>query len=239
MKEKRPLQVTTHYLCKDYNLKQTTSTCLLYIPDLQSLHVFLSPARVTLGFSAGVTPGALQAYFLSQTLKIGWKRTLPAAFAPLISDGPIILLVLLVLTQTPVQFRRGLQVVGGGFILYLAWGAFQTFRRPPEEPELNPLSRNRTLREATLMNFLNPNPYIFWSTILGPILITGWQESPPLGMSFILGFYIALIGVFMGFIALFGTARHLGPKVMRVLSGVTALALLGFGVFQIWVGVIG
>jgi threonine/homoserine/homoserine lactone efflux protein len=191
---------------------------------------------LTLGFSAGVSPGPLQAYFLAQTLKNGWKRTLPAAFAPLISDGPIILLVLLVLTQTPDWFRRGLQIAGGGFILYLAWGAFQTFRRPPEWLAVAPEQGNHSLREATVMNLLNPNPYIFWSTILGPILIAGWQEAPSVGMSFILGFYVAMISIFMGFIALFGTARQLGPQMTKGLSGVSALALAGFGVYQIGTG---
>jgi len=194
---------------------------------------------LVLGFSAGVSPGPLQAYFLSQTLKNGWKRTLPAAFAPLISDGPIILLVLLVLTQTPDWLRRGLQVLGGGFILYLAWGAYRTFRRPPEALVPDPEQGNRTLREATVMNLLNPNPYIFWSTTLGPLLLTGWQESPSYGLSFVMGFYLSMIGIFMGFITLFGTAQHLGPQVTRVLSGVSSLALVGFGLYQIWVGVIG
>jgi threonine/homoserine/homoserine lactone efflux protein len=194
---------------------------------------------ITLGFSAGVSPGPLQAYFLSQTLKIGWKRTLPAAFAPLLSDGPIILLVLFILTRTPDWLRRGLQVAGGGFILYLAWGAYQTFHRPPVLLTPNLSQGNRSLREATVMNLLNPNPYIFWSTILGPILIAGWHEAPPYGMSFLLGFYLAMISMFMGFIAMFGTARHLGPQVTKTLGGVSALALLGFGVFQIWVGVRG
>ncbi|GAB4579440.1 MAG: LysE family translocator [Anaerolineales bacterium] len=192
---------------------------------------------LTLGFSAGVSPGPLQAYFLSQTLKHGWQRTLPAAFAPLLSDGPIILFVLWVLTQTPDWLRRGLQIAGGGFILYLAWGAYQTFRRPPHALAPDPSQANRSLREATVMNLLNPNPYIFWSTILGPILIAGWREAPSVGMSFILGFYVALISIFMGFIVLFGTARHLGPKFTKVLSGVSALALVGFGIYQIGTGV--
>lgn len=191
---------------------------------------------LTLGFSAGVSPGPLQAYFLSQTLKNGWKRTLPAAFAPLISDGPIILLVLLVLTQTPEWLRKGLQLAGGGFMLYLAWGAYRTFHRPAETLATDPEPGNRSLREATLMNLLNPNPYIFWSTILGPILIAGWQEAPPLGISFILGFYVALVSVFMGFIVLFGTAHHLGPKITKALSGFSALALLAFGLYQIGLG---
>jgi threonine/homoserine/homoserine lactone efflux protein len=55
---------------------------------------------VTFGFAAVVQPGPFQTYLMSQALNHGWRRTLPAALAPLISDGPIILLTLLVLSQT-------------------------------------------------------------------------------------------------------------------------------------------
>jgi threonine/homoserine/homoserine lactone efflux protein len=50
------------------------------------------------GFAAGAQPGPLQTYIISQTLLRGWSRTLPAALAPLISDGPIITICLLVLS---------------------------------------------------------------------------------------------------------------------------------------------
>jgi threonine/homoserine/homoserine lactone efflux protein len=44
-------------------------------------------------FAAAVQPGPLQTYLISQTLSHGWRRTLPAAFSPLIGDGPVIVLV--------------------------------------------------------------------------------------------------------------------------------------------------
>ena len=59
---------------------------------------------LTLGFSAAFTPGPFQAFLLSQTTKFGWKRTLLTAFAPLLSDGPIILVMVFVLSQTPDWF---------------------------------------------------------------------------------------------------------------------------------------
>ena len=49
---------------------------------------------MTYAFAAAVEPGPLQTYLISQTLSHGWRRTLPAAFSPLISDGPVIALVL-------------------------------------------------------------------------------------------------------------------------------------------------
>jgi len=192
---------------------------------------------ITLGFSAGVSPGPLQAYFFSQTLEHGWRRTLPAACAPLISDGPIIALALFILAQTPEWLRQSLQIMGGAFILYLAWGAFQAYRTPPQDWAPAPQAGQKSLLEATAMNLLNPNPYIFWSAILGPIFLQGWQVTPWVGLSFVLGFYAAMISVFAGFILIFGKARQLGPRVTRLFSGISALALLSFGLYQIWEGV--
>ena len=80
------------------------------------------------GLAAAAQPGPFQAYLLSQTMQNGWRRTLPAACAPLISDGPIILLVLWVLSRVPAWLQRGLHLAGGLFILYLAWGAWRAWR---------------------------------------------------------------------------------------------------------------
>ena len=83
------------------------------------------------------------------------------------------------------------------------------------------------------MNFLNPNPWIFWSLVTGPILIRAWEESPDKGIAFLVGFYGAMIACLMLIIILFGTARQLGPRASRVMLGVSALALAGFGIYQL------
>jgi len=61
------------------------------------------PADVLLGatcaFAAAVQPGPFQTYLISSTLTRGWRRTLPVVLAPLLSDVPVIALVLLVLTS--------------------------------------------------------------------------------------------------------------------------------------------
>lgn len=194
---------------------------------------------LALGLPAAVQPGPFQAYLLSQTMKNGWRRTLPAALAPLLSDGPIIVLVVLVLTQLPSWFLRGVRVAGGFFILYLAWRAWQALRHAHfGEPELVEDVAQQSVLEAAIMNALNPNPYIFWGLAAGPILLQGWRESPSLGLSFMLGFYGTLIGGFVLQIVLFGTARRLGPQVSRALTGISALALLLFGAYQLWAGIV-
>jgi threonine/homoserine/homoserine lactone efflux protein len=199
------------------------------------LLIYLSQGLV-LGGTAAAQPGPLQAYLLSQTMKNGWRRTLPAAFAPLISDIPIVFLVLLVLTRTPDWSLQLLRIVGGIFLLYLAYGAYKSYRTavtaapPPLE------STQQGMLKAALMNFLSPNPYIFWATIAGPILIAGWKQSPSSGLSFVLGFYLTLVGGFAAFITLFALTKRMDARVSRLLSGLSALALLFFALYQLWQG---
>lgn len=194
---------------------------------------------LTLGFTASATPGPFLAYLLSQTLKNGWKRTLPATLAPLLSDGPIIALVLLILTQTPTWLLKALQIAGGIFILYLARGAYLSFKHFEPDTPYGGQANRKNLFEATIMNLLNPNPYIFWGSVGGPLLLKGWRESPAHGAIFILGFYLLLVGGFVGFTLLFGTTRRLGPKVSRILSGISAVVLLLFGLYQLGTGIVG
>lgn len=194
---------------------------------------------LTLGLSATAAPGPFQAFLLAQALKYGWKRTLPATLAPLVSDGPIIFLVLLVLTQTPLWFLNGLQIAGGLFVLYLAQGALATLKTPVTIPENPTLANHQNFFKAVLMNSLSPGPYLFWSVIAGPVVLEAWRQSPGMGLSFVLGFYGALIGGFVAFVVLFATASQLGPKVNFLLRLVSAAALMIFGLYQLWVGLTG
>lgn len=191
---------------------------------------------LTLGFSATVAPGPFQAFLLAQTLKIGWKRTLPATLAPLATDGPIIFLVLLVLTQTPAWFLNLLQLAGGLFVLYLAKGALTSLQTPLTPLEIPTEAAKQNFLKAMLMNFLSPGPYLFWSIIAGPVVLEGWRQSPSLGLSFVVGFYGALIGGLVIFVILFASASQLGPRVSYGLKVVSAVGLLIFGLYQFWLG---
>jgi threonine/homoserine/homoserine lactone efflux protein len=193
---------------------------------------------LTLGFSATATPGPFQAFLLAQTLKNGWQRTLPAALAPLVSDGPIIFLVFLVLTQTPAWFLNVLQLAGGLFILFIARGVFASLHGPRETPTISTEATRQNFFQAVLMNALSPGPYVFWSVIAGPIVLEGWRQSPGLGLIFMIGFYGALIGGNMIFVVLFATASRLGPKASWILRVISVGALVIFGLYQIWTGTV-
>ena len=191
------------------------------------------------GLAAAAQPGPFQTYLLSQALTKGWKPTLPAAFAPLISDGPIIALSLLMISQLPSWLERFLYLAGGLFLLYLAYGAYRSWKYFDANIPSRRVENPQSLLKAALINALNPNPYLFWSLVTGPILLTGWRETPLHGLGLLVGFYATMILGFSVLIILFGSARQLGPKVNRALLGISAVALFCFGLFQLWLGITG
>ncbi len=189
------------------------------------------------GLAAASQPGPLQTYLISQSVTHGWRRTLPAALAPLLSDGPIIALCLVVLSQVPAWLNRFLYTVGGLFVLYLAYGAFKSWRNFEPQTYQPGSTGGQNLFKAVLTIALSPGPYIYWTLVTGPILIKGWRETPSNGFGFLAGFYLTMISSLAGIILIFGLASRLGTKFSRVMLGISALALLGFGLYQLWLGI--
>lgn len=188
------------------------------------------------GFAAAVQPGPLQTYLISQALLKGWRKSLISALAPLVSDGPIIALCLLVLSQVPIGLQRFLFIAGGLFVLYLAYGTYKSWRDFDPQVASNEISSGGSLLKAALTNILAPGAYLFWTLVTGPILMRGWRETPLNGISLLLGFYVTMILSLGAIIILFGSARQLGPKVSRALLGLSAIALFCFALYQLWLG---
>jgi threonine/homoserine/homoserine lactone efflux protein len=191
---------------------------------------------IAYGFAAGATPGPLSMFIISQAISNGWRKTLPAAFSPLITDGPVAILVLSVLSQAPASMVLCLRLAGGIFILYLALGAWKSWRSFNGAGETLPASGSQSLLKAAAVNWLNPNLYIGWSIIFGPIVLSGWREAPINGVAVILGFYTTIIAVMMGIILLFSAAGSLGATVRKNLIGTSAVVLAGLGIYQLWLG---
>ncbi len=188
------------------------------------------------GFAAAVQPGPLQTYLISQSLLRGWRKSLISALAPLISDGPIIAICLLVLSQVPEQLQRFLYIAGGCFVLYLAYGTYRSWKNFDPSFSSGETSGKGSLLKAALTNTLAPGAYMFWTLVTGPILIRGWRETPLHGISLLLGFYGTMILSLAGIILVFGSARQLGSRVSQALLGVSAIALFSFGLYQLWLG---
>lgn len=184
-------------------------------------------------FACAIQPGPLQAFLLSQVAQRGWRRTLPASFSPALSDGPIAVLVLLILRRLPVGMERFLQAAGGFLLLYLAWAAFSHLRTQALEAAVAEGSAPRTVFQAAAVNILNPNPYLGWTLVLGPKVLSAWAQSRSHAVALAVSFYATMILTLAMIILLFGAARFLGAHGRRRLQAMSAGALALLGIFQL------
>jgi threonine/homoserine/homoserine lactone efflux protein len=195
----------------------------------------LATQGALLGLSAAAQPGPFQGYLVSQSVRTGTARSLPLALVPLLSDPPVIAVVLLVLGQVPDEFVRWLGLAGGAVVLWLGFGAVRAaLAAVPAVPD----DRARAaapldLVRATLVNLTNPNAWLFWSLIGGPILTGAWRASPLRALTFLAGFYALLTGGNVALVLLAGRAAAAGPRLARALGVASGVALLVFGVWQL------
>lgn len=193
---------------------------------------------LTLGLSAAAQPGPFQAYLLAQSLKNGAARTLPVALVPLVSDPPVVATVLAVLTQVPAGLLRVLQIAGGAVVLWLGVGVLRAARagRVARADEGSP-GAPRGFWRAVLVNLTNPNAWIGWSVVMGPIASEAWRGSPARALAFVAGFYLFLVGGNVLLVLLAARASRLGPGFARALGVASGVALVGFGLWQVGRGV--
>jgi threonine/homoserine/homoserine lactone efflux protein len=185
-------------------------------------------------FAAAAQPGPLQAFLLARVAADGWRRTLPAALAPLISDGPIALLILVFLHNVARGFESVLKAVGGCVFLYFAARAFIEWQTAGEGRDQEPQSAPRTLLQAVTVNIVNPGPYLGWSLILGPLALEAWTRSPAHAIALIGSFYVVLVASLGLFILLLGTTTFLGPRGRQSLLLISSFALAGIAVYSLW-----
>lgn len=184
-------------------------------------------------FAAAIQPGPLQAFLLDSVARRGWRRTLPASFAPAISDIPIAILTLFVLNRIPQAMTIVLRAAGGFFLLYLALANYRQWRRPPAVDEKKNSSTPRTILQAVVVNILNPNPYIGWSLVLGPAVLAAWGQNPANAVALIIAFYVTMVVGLACTILIFGMTNLLGPASRNTLVLVSAVILASLGVYQL------
>jgi threonine/homoserine/homoserine lactone efflux protein len=176
-----------------------------------------------MGLVAGISPGPVLTMALLETFRGGWARGSAVAAGPLLADGPIVLIAVLVLAQLPVGLIPTISLIGGVFLLYLGVTTLVTARRSGPVPQGS--SRGGLLR-GFLARALSPNPYLFWFLVGGPLLVQAGLD----GWWFLLGYYSTIVGsnVVLA-LALHRWVGRLSRRVTRALLLVSGALLLAYG----------
>ncbi len=167
---------------------------------------FLS-AGMALGLYAGFSPGPLIALVISQAVKHGAKEGVKVAFAPLLTDFPILLVstFLLIRFSNYTAILGVVSILGALFLVYLA---FKSMKTKGVEVNLAGEEVPYSFTKGAVVNALSPNPYLFWITIGAPMIIRGFAESYIASVLFVGSFFGCLVGskCFVAIIA--GKSRH-------------------------------
>ncbi|MEO1645368.1 MAG: LysE family transporter, partial [Chloroflexota bacterium] len=203
---------------------------------------------ISLGLSATSIPGPLQAYLLNITLNYGWRRGLLVILSPLITDGPIIFVTVFVLQQIPEWAIQSIRAAGGLLLLWIAWGAWQQLQ---SGAEFTAKSKNtdddtpaddaplRILGTAAAMNLLSPGPYLFWSTVTGPLLVEALAISPLAAIGMLLGFYGTFLGGMSVLVFVFNQLGSVDQRTTQAILVITIGLLVWFATQLILVDALG
>ncbi|MCK5099832.1 MAG: LysE family transporter [Desulfobacteraceae bacterium] len=145
-----------------------------------------------LGLSAGFAPGPLLTLVISETLQHDIRAGIKVAIAPIITDLPIIILTMFVLSKLS-NFHNILGIIsltGGCVILFMG---YESIRTKGTEVNLQEI-KIKPLTKGVLANFLSPHPYLFWFSVGAPTMTKAISQDISAPFAFIISFYIFLVG---------------------------------------------
>jgi len=183
---------------------------------------------MALGLSAGLSPGPMLTLVVAQTLRHGIREGAKVALAPLLTDTPIVIACLLFLSVfSNMEPALGvISVFGGLYLFYLGMHSMR-FKAVDLEENVDP----KSLKKGLVVNFLNPSPYLFWTSIGGPLVLKASSTSLVAAAAFVLPFYAMLVGSKIVVAIVSGRSRNLmESRHYTVIVKILGLVLIGFGV---------
>ncbi len=147
---------------------------------------------IILGLSAGFAPGPLLTLVISETLQHDIKSGVKVALAPIITDLPIIILTLFILSKLS-TFHSIVGIIslfGGFFILFMGYESIRTKRVEFILQGIKP----KSLTKGVLANALSPHPYLFWFSVGAPTMTKALTQHVSASVAFIISFYTFLVG---------------------------------------------
>ena len=193
-------------------------------------------AGLLLGAPSGLAPGPMLLLIISETLRHGKRAGVKVACIPLLTDAPIVLASSLLFTQiTNMNTLLGvISIIGSIFLLHI--GIKSLLAANSEYLDYTP--RPLLLREIMIANLTNPNPYLFWFTVGAPIMVRSFQHNLSTGFSFLVSFYLGLVGIKLILAIAAGKSRNfLQGFLYRSIMQLLSLMLICFAIYLMLDGI--
>ena len=198
--------------------------------------ISLALAGASLGVIEGIKPGPLLTMVIRETLSGGLRAGLWTAAAPIFTDGPLIIISLLAAAFLA-EHQSLLFVVtlaGAAFLAHMGIACFSL--DPPNIDEHYPTPTGSFLR-GIATNLLNPNVYVFWFLIGGPLMASAVQQEflAPIAYAGTFLITIMLTKAMIAY-AFHRASGQISPTTYRGMLALCGVAMLCFSAKFVWDG---
>jgi threonine/homoserine/homoserine lactone efflux protein len=156
-------------------------------------------AGFLLAIIEGIKPGPLLTMVIRETLSGDLRSGLWTASAPIFTDGPLIIVSFLfasLIADNP-GILVFISILGAAFMFKMGVECFN-IEPPSVAILLEPISSRKAFGRGVLTNLLNPNVYIFWFLIGGPIMAASVEAEPLAPIAYAVSFILCIILVKCG-----------------------------------------
>ena len=190
----------------------------------------LSVAGVALGVIEGIKPGPLLTMVIRETLSGGLRAGVWTAAAPIFTDGPLIIVSLLAASwiSTRPSILLAISILGAAYLLKMG---IECFSIEPPSSDLAEIDVSDSFKRGVLTNLLNPNVYIFWFLIGGPLMASVADEEPLAPVAYAVTFLVSII-IVKSIIALaFDRTRgNLSRRSYSIMLSLCGVAMIFFAI---------
>jgi threonine/homoserine/homoserine lactone efflux protein len=192
---------------------------------------------VLLGIHAGFSPGPVSTMIITQSLLHGRRAGMKIATVPFLTDIPIITIIIPALYYLTFGLNNVIaliSIVGACLLCYLAYESLSVTTAQFQQNNAPSLS----LFRAIGINLFNPNLYIYWITICGPLSISAFATGGFATMFLFIGVYFASItSVKLGMALILGSVRHsLNWNIIIWINRLLGIVLLFIAASFLWQG---
>jgi threonine/homoserine/homoserine lactone efflux protein len=185
---------------------------------------------IVFGLGGGLTPGPLMTLVITETLKHGTKEGLKVAMAPLITDFPVVLISILLLSElSDINVVIGIiSLIGAVFLVYLGYESI-TFKGVDIDTKF---FKPQSLKKGIIANIFNPAPILFWISVGAPTVLKGYEVSLMASIYFIFFMYFCLVGSKILTAMLVGKSRQfLKSRNYMMIIKILGVVLFVFAIF--------
>jgi threonine/homoserine/homoserine lactone efflux protein len=196
------------------------------------LVISLALAGMLLGVVEGLKPGPLLTMVIRETLSGGLRAGVWTAAAPIFSDGPLVILSFFAAAWIATNPSVLLVITVAGALFLAKMGLDCYGLEPPAPGKIGPGIPKDSFLRGVLTNLLNPNVYVFWFLIGGPLMASVVEEEVLAPIAYAVSFLITLMLTKVGVAyAIHRASGGLSVTAYKRLLAGCGTVMLGFSLF--------